>query len=472
MNAISRVRTTIRQHELIRPGQHVLVAVSGGADSVGLLHILNALARTLRIRLTLAHLNHGIRGATARTDESFVKHLARGLKLRCICGHSDVPRCARVSGVSLEMAAREARYRFLSRTAKRVGADLTATAHTADDQAETVLLKLARGAGPGGLTGIRYRIGIMGTVVVRPLLDTRRAELRCYLESGEIAWREDESNRNPAFLRNRVRRDVLPFLEEKLNPRIVTALIKTANVSREEDAWLDVIARTLLEECRSPRKKQSISVPLLGKHGVAARRRVIRLWLAGAGMDPDSIDFSAVERVDALVCNSRRTTGAVQVPGLLRAVRQYDVLSLKSGGKGTPARFRRLRVKIPGETIVTDAGLRIVASLRPGIIRERPAGAGSLPSKASVSLAAIGRKGVFVRSWRKGDRMRPLGLKGSRKIQDILVDAKVPGEQRGLVPLFECGSDIIWLPGYRIASGCEVSDNHVPALQLAVERIR
>lgn len=439
---------------------------------MGLLHILHALAGELRIHITVGHLNHGIRGTTARTDESFVKRLARRLGFRCICGHSDVPRRARLAGISLEMAAREARYKFLSRTAKRIGADIVATAHTADDQAETVLLKLARGAGPGGLAGVRYRIEMLGTVVVRPLLDTRRAELRSYLESGKMVWREDESNQDPAFVRNRVRREVLPFLEKKLNPRIVSAFVKTANVIREEDTWLDGVARQLLEECGVPQEKHAISVDLLRTHGVAPRRRVIRLWLAEAGMSPDGIDFSVVERVDALLRSTTRTTGSVQIPGSLRAVRQYDVLTLEPEGKKKEPGFRRSRVKIPGETIVAEAGLRIVATFEPGIIRERPAGPGSLPSRASVSLAAVGRKGVFVRSWRKGDRIRPLGLKGSRKIQDILVDAKVPSGQRGSVPLFECGGEIIWLPGYRIASAWKVNDDHAPALQLAVERIR
>ena len=218
---------------------------------MALLLILHALAPVFRIKLTVAHLNHGIRGKSAAADAAFVRKLARTLGLPCVCGRANVPRLARKSRLSVEMAARQARYAFLSEVARTVEADVLATAHTADDQAETILLKLARGAGPRGLAGIPREGRVNGLRVIRPLLDIPRKDIVRYLRSRRQSWREDESNDSLAHLRNRIRHKVLPLLESELNPEIRPALIRTAEILREEDRCLDGMARACLAGSRS-----------------------------------------------------------------------------------------------------------------------------------------------------------------------------------------------------------------------------
>ena len=237
---LEKTQHSVRKHGLIRRGQHVLVAVSGGADSVAMLLALDELKRLLGIRLTVAHLNHHIRGNEAKKDAEFVRKLAAGLKIPFVGGDADVPRLAKSRGLSIEMAAREARYEFLADAARKKGADVIATAHTADDQAETVLLKLCRGAGSRGLSGIPRETTINGVRVVRPLLDVTRVEIESFLRRKKQAWREDRTNRDTAYLRNRVRHELLPMLESKLNPGIREALLRTADILREEDDLLGI----------------------------------------------------------------------------------------------------------------------------------------------------------------------------------------------------------------------------------------
>ncbi len=465
---LRQAQRTIKDRCLLHPGQCVLIGVSGGADSVALLHILHELSRSMKLDLKVAHLNHGIRGKDALRDSLFVKQLAESLKLDVVQKKVNVRGLAREKGISLEMAGREARYSFFDEAAAQVGADVVATAHTADDQAETVLLKLARGAGAGGLGGIRYTVQIEELPVVRPLLDVTRREIVSYLRKRKIEWREDESNSDTAFLRNRIRREVLPVMESKLNPRLREALLRTSELLREEDAWLDSLARGILAECVPFDAEEQMLVPLLMEYPLGARRRVLRMWLSSNGIGNDGLDLGSVSRVEGLL--QGRNGSMVTLCSGWCVRKRNDKLLLELGDEETPASYR-VALQVPGETVLADAGLRITATVEPGILRKKPAGAGRLPAKASISYSRMGRRRVYVRSWLSGDRMKPTGLKGSKKIQDIFVDEKVPRDQRGRVPLFECAGEIIWVPGYRVSREWMVPDEMVSALQLHVERI-
>lgn len=466
---LRKIHTSIKRHDLFLQGQHVLVAVSGGADSVALLYALKELAPSLGISLTVAHLNHCIRGKASDDDAVFVKTLAARLNVPFVQGRSGVPRRARRKGLSLEMAAREARYAFLGRTAQKVGADIVATAHTADDQVETMLLKLARGAGPRGLSGIPREITFEQIRVVRPMLDITRDEVIAFLKENGISWREDESNRDVSFLRNRVRHEILPLLESKLNPKIRSALVRTAEVFREEDKWLDQLARSILADC-TEKSSFVIRHSSLMNYPLAARRRVLRLWLASSGVAAELIDFDTVKRIESLL-ERKKGSGEINIGGNRTLKRQYKQLLIEPASNRASLVPFKTTVKIPGETILPERRLRVVTSLERGVFKAKAAGPGALPSRASISYQAVGRKKVFVRSWRPGDRMKPLGMRGSKKLQDIFVDRKVPADQREKIPLFECGGEIVWLPGYRVGQGWEVRDHSEKALHIYVERI-
>jgi len=467
---IKRITDSIRRRELFAPGQHVLVAVSGGADSVALLNLLHHLRASLGIRLAVAHLNHGIRGAAAAQDAAFVRDLAARLKTPFFTERVNVPLRARRRGLSIEMAAREARYDFLRKTARRLarrtGAPVViATAHTADDQAETLLLKLIRGAGRTGLAGIPPVAPFGDTRLVRPLLEVTRQEILSFLHDQREPWREDETNRDVTFLRNKVRHELLPLLERGFNPALRDTLVRTADVLSAEDDWLTELAAGMLRACRAGRR--AIAVPSLVRHPPAARRRVLRRWLVEGGVAPDVIDYDAVRRVDDLLCRTRGS-GETEVAGRWRVRREYDRLFLRANARNLEENPPfHVRLAVPGRTTLPVPQLTVTITRAPGLIKDRPARPGCFPACASLRMPPPGRF-LVARSRQPGDRMRPLGMNGSKKLQDIFVDAKVPVSQRDRIPVIACGNRVVWLPGYRVAEDWSVTDPSQPALQLRI----
>jgi tRNA(Ile)-lysidine synthase len=437
MNLIEKVKAAIEREGLIPDGATVIVGVSGGADSVALLHILHRLGYPL----IAAHLNHGIRGAEADADEQFVKDLCAKLNIECVMQKTDVPALATAKGISLEMAAREARHDFfrsiISGFKFQVSGFPVALAHHADDQLETFFLRAARGTGPGGLGGMRFFQTLENNVdamplsrfsttddaagaprlhLIRPMLGIRKHEIIQWLEknkgAGSACWREDASNADETIPRNIVRHQILPILG-KLNGRAAENILRTMEILRDEEDH--------------PAK--------------AARRREIRDWLIAQGVTPT---FDAVEQV---VSFSEKTSGTqfLDLEGL-RIVNEYG--TLKVGQASSLSRQARC--------------LSYVGRVR---IQE---GVGILRGVwcASVSLAKVAGRDVTVRPARPGDRMEPYGMEGSKKLQDIFTDLKIPKAQRENRPVVECGGEIIWLPGYRIARGWELSSEFEPALHL------
>jgi tRNA(Ile)-lysidine synthase len=444
-----------------------MVAVSGGADSVALLRLLAELRPILRLRLTVAHFHHGIRGRAADGDARFVRQLAGQLAIPFEEGRGSVPRLAARDGVSLEMAAREARYRFLVESARRVQADCVATAHTADDQAETVLLKLARGTGLRGLAGIPPETTMSGVRIVRPLLRVTRAEIERYLRAGKQRWREDETNRNCRHLRNRIRHKVLPFLAAELNPRIREALQRMAALLRDEDDWMHCVARDLASRCIAP--DGSLRLPALAGLHPAAQRRVLLHWLVASGLAPADVDSGVVEDLRRFTAGTGKSS-CISTSGGRQIRKSGECLQLLASAKARRT-IRSRRLKIPGALRLPEVGLEIQTRMAPGLKKQTGAVAGRLPADASLSLRALGGRTLSVRGWQNGDRIRPLGMKGSKKLQDVFTEAGVEAARRHSIPLILAGEEIVWVPGYRVAQGWEVLDPTAPSLQIRVESI-
>ena len=461
---------TIEKHGLLRPGRHVLVAVSGGSDSVALACALSSLGRKYRIKITLAHLNHRIRGRAADEDARFVKRLADRLRVGCVQRRIDVPRMARGKGISLEMAARDARYGFFRQAMRATGADCLATGHTSDDQAETVLLRLVRGTGPQGLGGIAYKAERQGMQIIRPLLDVTHAQVIEYLRKNKTSWREDASNRDRQFLRNRIRLEILPLLEKRLNPGVRNALVRFAKVFSEEHRWMDGQARDHLAHRLRSKTRKRISLSGIKHLPLALQRRIVLRWLVLNDVDPERINFEAIESVVNLMTSSKGT-GSVALGDGWSVVRKYKVAELTAENESS-AVFPPVVMNVPGETILPERGLHISARFRPGLIKQRGLRVGMIPARASFDAARTRTAALVIRSWKPGDRIRPLGMKGTKKIQDLFVDAKIPRAQRSTVPVFECDGDIIWIPGYCVAQGWEVKRRDRPSLQLVVSRTR
>jgi tRNA(Ile)-lysidine synthase len=458
----ARALRTIRKHDLFPRGARVLVALSGGADSVALLHILRVLERRgLLVVAGVAHLHHGLRGADADADERFCRDLAARERLAIEVGHADVGALAARSQTSLESAARAARYQFLAQAAARLAAEVTAVGHTLDDQAETVLLRLFRGAGARGLSGIRPKAG----GVVRPLLETRRHDLRRYAAEHGLTYREDASNADPAIPRNRIRLDVLPCLERQV-PGLAPALARLANIAREDEIYLSSMARELFERLAS---RTDMGVQLEAAGLAAAPRalasRVVRQVLEDASTDR----FVAAHHIDRVVGLATARGGASAVlPGCI-VTRRGDHLLFGNVPRQAPfSNARRLPLPVPGDAVF--GAWQVSAEPRAGL----PA-SGLPPARGMAAVVAAGalQGPLAVRSRRPGDRFRPLGMGGrGRKLQDLLVDRKVARSERDALPLVVDAEDrIVWVTGQAMAEEFRVTEPSQPVILLKARRL-
>ena len=478
MTLRERVLRTVRTHGLLRDGDRVVVALSGGPDSVALVHLLRELEGPGVTLAGVAHFNHQLRGAAADADEAFSVALGRSLGLPVEVGRGDVRALAREGHRSIEDAARSARYAFLHDAAGRLNASAIAVGHTLDDQAETFLLRLIRGAGPRGLGGIYPRAGI----VVRPLIDIRRDDLRTYLDERQLPFREDATNRDLAIPRNRVRHELIPYLATAFSPGIVDVLAREAAIARDDEEFLSSaaidLARAIVLETSHPDAttpaggpdEVRIDVSALLSLAPALASRVVRRALAEAARGR-FIGFEHVERFLEFA-RSARPGSALSLPG--RQARRTDdgIVLGAAPRRGEPARssnFFRFPLSIPGEVTLAGPGWVITAAaLSAGASPANPA------SKLDVSVE-LGRlrMPLVVRSRRPGDRFRPAGLGGrEKKVQDLFVDRKVPRNQRDSVPIVVDGSDrIVWIVGEPVAEDFRVTEPSQGVIFLKARRL-
>lgn len=458
-----RVLRTVRRRRLFERDARVVVAISGGADSVALLHVLRELEPDGSLTVAgAAHFNHQLRGAAADEDERFCRSLAATLGVPFEAGRGDVRSLARQQGRSVEDAARQARYAFLSAAADRLGADAIAVAHTRDDQAETFLLRLLRGAGPRGLTGIQPRAGR----VVRPLIDVTRAEVRAYIEERGLAFREDVTNRDVTIPRNRVRHELIPYLEREFSPGIVDVLAREAAIARDDEDRLQIeaidFARTVV--LRSSDAGVELDTAALTSLHPALASRVARIALSQLAGDR----FVGFDHVEAFLDFARGASGAaLSLPGQ-QGFHLGARIVLKTGKARPQGRSRRsaagakaengfrFPLSIPGEVTLAEQGWAISAAP----LERGPEGGLSARGYTAVVPAADLHLPLWVRSRRPGDRFRPLGMGGlEKKLQDFLVDRKVARDLRDSLPLVVDESDrIVWVVGQSVSEDFRVTE--------------
>jgi tRNA(Ile)-lysidine synthase len=446
---------------MIAPGDLVLVAISGGADSTALLHSLVQLKPTLKHRLRAAHLHHGIRGRAADADGEAAAALARRLRVPFIQHRVDAPAYAKAHHLSLEVAARELRYEWLEAAADRCRANRIATGHTRDDQAETVLLNLLRGAGPRGLAGIPPVRGR----IIRPLLAVTHVEAKVCCRANGLAYRLDRSNLDLAFARNRLRRDIMPALQ-RLQPAVVSHLVRLAEIMRDEDDAFSELAEAILDRLGDVRERRiSFSLsdfPALPK---AIQRRVLRA--AVARLKGNTLDLD-LERTEALLrlALSGRTGAVIELPSGLQVERKYDelVIAAQPGAPQPPAPGE-WTLPVPGEILLPEIGLRITA--RPSRSRRHPRD----PFSALLDADKL-TPPFTVRTRRRGDRFHAFGLVAPTKLQDFFVNAKVPRAERDRIPLVISAGRIVWVVGYRISEDSKVLDTTRRTIRLDAFRTK
>ncbi|MFZ5876263.1 MAG: tRNA lysidine(34) synthetase TilS [Nitrospirota bacterium] len=431
---VDRVRAALARLGPVLPGQVVVVGVSGGPDSLTLWHVLREVSGDAGFTVHAAHFDHGLRGAQSAEEARAVLEIAARWGVPCAVERArDGAIDAR--GQGLQAAARAARYEFFDRVADAVGAQWIATAHTADDQAETVLMRWLRGAGPSALAGMP---AVRGRVI-RPLMDVTRAEIEAYAAAHGLAPVQDPSNHDPRFLRVRVRRDLMPALRE-INPRAAETMARSAALLAEDATWLDGQARAALAQSTVLRGAGWVELDAsrLGTLPAVIRRRTIRFALEDLGVRTDRVSSERVEAASRGCVE--RTSGRLTLGQGASAQYGAGLVRLTCGVQPSAPPRTALNDgenRPPGWGVVVR--VRRTASFQP----RGPLG----PWRAAFDTERLpGMLGL--RSWRAGDRIHPEGMAGRKLVQDVFVDAKVPRWRRGTAPLLVAGGEVLWVVGF------------------------
>ncbi len=393
------------------------------------------LRKEIGVVLSVVHFNHKLRGAESEEDQRFVAQLARQHKLELRCESGEVAAYAAEKHRSLETAAREMRYQHFRRLLREGTLNRIATGHTLDDQAETVLLKIVRGAGSRGLAGVYPRLSVPGSQfsessIIRPLLGTRRRELEPYLLDLGQGWREDRSNRDLRHMRNRARHGILPRLERYLNPAVREALAETAEIARaEEEYWERAVSRVLP-------LRGGLRLSVLRDLPLALRRRAVRAAGESLGMQ---LDFQHVEQILALTAKGGGTPKSTVLPHGWVVSRTKDELRFESDAK-TAEDYEYL-LPVPGSVAVRETQSRFEAVSVSGNAAE-----GYNPEDLLDGTLLVAE--LKVRSWRPGDRFWPAHTKAAKKIKELLQERQVTGRERKLWPVVVSGTDVVWVRGF------------------------
>lgn len=434
---IEKVKRTLKKHDMIEAGDRVVVAVSGGPDSVCLLGILHALSAELGISLHVAHLNHMFREKEAEKESAFVEGLSKRLGIPCTIESYDVPAYCIVRGLSAQAGAREIRYAFLERVAEKTGATRIALGHTAADQAETFIMRALRGAGRTGLSGIPPVRG----KIIRPLIEATQEEVLSYLYASNMDFVTDSSNLKPIYDRNRVRLELMPVLK-RFKPRVVEALAREATILRDEDIALDAYISTLFREIVSKeRGTVRISLESFLRLLPGLKRRILRKAVELADADPERISYIQME--DALrFMQTSQTGGTLHLTQGILIEREYDAFVI---GRPSESKMVDVLLPLPGSVTVPYFGIEVESRI---IDNETRAEEISL-WQAAFDYDKIAQP-IFVRNRRHGDRFCPAGMAGrGKKLQDYFTDEKVPRRLRDNVPILASERDILWVVGMR-----------------------
>lgn len=464
---ISKVLEAIEKYSLINNGDGIVIGVSGGADSLCLLHILTSLKEKMGLRLYAAHVNHMLRGDESLGDESFVKYICGELNIVLESVHIDIKKLAKERGLSLEEAGRIERYRFFDSVADRYKAERIAVAHNKNDQAETVLMNIIRGSGLDGLKGMEYKRGR----IIRPLLEIERAEIENYCREHGLTPRVDSSNLEDIYTRNRIRLDLVPYIDNLFKTDIVNSINRMAGLVKDDSSFIEQQMDKVYNEINIEIKNNEATLNLTEIRGyhIAVVRRVVRNLIKAVRGNLRGIENIHVDSVTDLVENGR--TGAVlHLPGGLRVLKSYETLKIYLCEKESCVRDFDKRVVMPGTTCIDEINSSVEA-----IVIDSPEGVKDYIKTKGDSLVQFFdydrlKDGINIRYRRDGDVFKPLGSTGTKKLKEFFIDSKVPRDFRDRIPLISKDKEIVWIIGYKISDKFKVTENTKTILKLYFKR--
>ncbi len=465
-----KILAAIQENHLVEPGDGVVVGVSGGPDSVCLLHVLHSLQDFLKIKLYAVHINHMLRGREADGDEEYTAALCSRLGVDLATIRKDVAAAAASSGSSLEETGREIRYSEFQKHASAVGASKIAVAHNRNDQAETVMMHIIRGTGTAGLSGMEFK----RDNIIRPLLGAGRDEIEAYCREAGLSPRTDSSNLEQDFTRNKVRLGLLPYINEKFGVNIVDSLCRLSQNASIDESFLDKCASCSFEKAVCEKKPGLVCLDIgqLRDLEPAVRMRVLRIALvnvSGSTKGVGSVHYNALlELID------KGTTGsAAELPRGIRAVVSYNLIRIFSASavntENKSDEEYSVQLLIPGIVFVPVLGSEITASVISPENIEKYGMVGYNPNEQYFDYDKV-NQGINIRNRRTGDIFKPLRSNGTKKLKEFFIDAKIPREDRGRIPLIAVGNEIIWIIGYKISDKFKVTENTKSVLKLEYNR--
>ncbi|HNQ65535.1 MAG TPA: tRNA lysidine(34) synthetase TilS [Smithella sp.] len=456
---IKKVKQTIEKFDLLKKGERVVVAVSGGPDSTACLTVLASIAGDMDLELIVAHFNHGLRGKESDRDEQFARRLAKKLGLVFYAGKLN--KKIRVKGISPEDFYRRQRYAFLEKTAAKHRAQKIALGQHLNDQAETVLLNLLRGSGLEGLKGF---LPIREGRIIRPLIEVSAQEIISFLEQSGMAYCRDSSNESSQYLRNQIRAELIPFLKGKYNPRIEENLAQMAEILRREDDFIRQHAAAAAKKTMQQKKAGSVALNIhaVKKIPEAIRWRLLKMLLEDLTPSGDGISFLHVNAVNDLT--QKNASGKkITLPAGIEARREYDQLILEKKRTRPKKNQYAYVMSVPGTVHVKERGLTIKATL----VKKIKTDLSRMKNTACLDWSKIAPP-LVVRNRRDGDWIQPLGMRGRQKIKKYFIDHKIPVAQRDDLLLLVDRLSVVYIEHRHISDRVKISPATKSVLKLAI----
>jgi len=448
------------QHQLIKERDHILVAVSGGVDSVVLLHLLVQMSSVLQLKLDVIHVNHSLRGEEADRDQAFVEKLSEKYKLRCFSRKLNVPKYIERKGLSEEDGARILRYRFFEQILSKKKADSVALGHHANDQVETVIDHFLRGSGLRGLSGMAAK----RDQFIRPLLFAKRCEIETYAALNSLDYIIDSTNELSIYKRNRIRSDLIPYLKKELNPGLEEVVLRTVGIMRETEEYLNQNAKLSFETCLINQKKNKIILEIDSflNYFIVIQKYIIYQILDRLEIHRSFLSSRTIDRI-LKIAKERISGKKISITSHAHVLVDHGQLVFR--------RYSESQFEFPVQPGI-DYPLKFGENIFRAEVLKRDRFSGFATKDSNIEFIDADKiKGrLVIRNFRDGDRFRPLNFPGQKKVSNYFTDSKVPLHLRPEIPLLECDAGILWIIGYQIDDRFKITKNTERIMKLQIKR--